>query len=112
MDYRLLHKRIDEFITSLSDELINWDTVFAVKDTDNPNVYSVRVIDKFWNRELTFNLNVRYWYMLKFDVNEKIEFMEMVRISKSINRILVDMQEKYSEIKPSKEGATGGNNNG
>lgn len=98
-DYRFLAKRTDAFIELLSDSLIGWNTCFTVKETEDPFVYAIEVRDLFWHRKLAFKLNIRYWSLSGFDVNEKVDFQEMLRISNSIKDILESLRNKFSDVK-------------
>lgn len=99
MDYKLSRKRIDSFVDALNDALIGWSTCFTVNNTEDPFVYAIEVRDLFWHRKLTFKLNIRYWSLSGFDVNEKVDFQEMLRISNSIKDILESLRNKFSDVK-------------
>lgn len=97
MDYRLSRKRTDSFVDALNDALIGWSTCFTVNNTEDPFVYVIEVRDLFWNRKISLRLNIRFWSISGFDANEKVDFQEMLRISKSIGEILKDLKNKYGD---------------
>lgn len=96
-DYRFLAKRTDAFIELLSEALIGWNTCFTVKETDDPYVYSIKVRDLYWNREISFGLNIRFWMIRGFDANEKVDFQEMLRISNSIQDIMKTLKGRFDD---------------
>ena len=97
MDYRFLSKRTNTFIESLDEELVGWKTNFSVDATDNSFAFDFKVTDSFWNREITFKLNIRSWMISNFNVNEKVDFKEMIRISNSMAKILSELSKKFEE---------------
>lgn len=96
-DYRFLAQRIDAFIDFLSEALIGWNTCFTVKETDDSYVYSIKVRDLYWNREISFGLNIRFWMIRNFDANEKVDFQEMLRISNSIQDITKTLKVRFDD---------------
>lgn len=95
MDYRLSRQRTDAFIDALNDILFGWNTTFTVNSTEEDDVFDIRVRDLFWNRVISFKLNIRFWTLFAFDANDKINFNEMHRISNSIYEIFEEMKKRF-----------------